>query len=366
MKHLTRICYSRSSSVLNIFYLSLLAVLFLNSCTSLRIIGIEVAVQPEYPIAEDIQSLALLNRSMTKQFADNKADTLEKILIKNSMKMDTVFQDSIATDTLIQVAARTLFESGRFDVVVPKERNIVRTDIKDIANPVNPNFIKEICHDFEVDAVLILESFDEQIIARQSNKKNYWNKEKTLVYEPTDCEAVTKIFYYSEWRLYRATEIKPLTRFVVGDTIFWKANGSSFKDLQSQMPKIKAALIGGGIAAAFKMCGYISPEWINLNRYYFITGNNQIDAAIPLIKKNKWQEAAVIWNKYAAIPSKSIRSKVEFNLALASEMNGDLDMAMQWCGKSIKTNYSLDKKVYLSALAQRLKEKEKEDAKRKI
>lgn len=366
MKCLTKIRYSWSYSVLDLIYLSFLAVLFLNSCTSLKNIEIEVAIQPKYPIADDIQSLVLLNRSMTKQFANNKTDTLEKNFIDKAMRMDTVFQDSIAADTIIQVAARTLFESGRFDVVVPKERNIIRTDTKVIANPVNPGFIKEICHDFDVDAILVLESFDEQIIATQSNIKNYWFNEKTQIYEPSDCEAVTNVFYYSEWRLYRTTEIKPLVRLVVGDTIFWKANGFSMKDLNSQMPKIKAALIGGAIAAAYQISSFISPEWVKLNRYYFRTGNKKIDAAIPLIKNNKWNDARVIWSKYATTPSKSVRSKVEYNVALASEMNGDLEMAILWCGKSIKTNYSLDKKVYLNALTLRQIEKELEDAKTKI
>ena len=170
MKYLTKIRFSRSHILLNLIYLGFLTVFFLNSCTSLQNIEIEIAVQPKHPLADDIKSLALLNRSMTKQFTNNKTDTLEKIFIDKAMRMDTVIQDSISADTVIQVAAKALFESGRFDVVVPKERNIVRSDINDIANPVNPSFIKEICHDFDVDAILVLESFDEQINVRQSKK----------------------------------------------------------------------------------------------------------------------------------------------------------------------------------------------------
>ncbi len=313
------------------------------SCSSLKNIGIEVAVQPEFPIGEDIQSLALLNRSMTSQFNNLKTDSLEKILINNKMSLDTVFQDSIAADTVIQAAARALFESSRFDVVVPKERNIIRTDNEEIVKPLNVNFINEICKDFNVDGVLVLESFIEQL-------KTKYSLRTAEGYSYTEFKAATDISYFSEWRLYRPNDLKPVIRFQIGDSIFWNAVDYSLEDVYKQMPRTKEALIGGGIAAGLKMSGYISPRWTNQTRYYYLTGKNEIDAAVPFIKNNKWEEAAAIWEKHASNSSKKIRSKVEYNLALASEMNGDLDLAIEWGLKSFKSKYSKAIEVYLKTL----------------
>lgn len=328
------------------------------SCSSLKNIGIEVAVQPEYPISEDIQSLVLLNRSMTNRFTNNKIDSLEKILIKNKMSMDTVLQDSIAADTVIRVAARALFESSRFDVVVPKERNIVRTDNEEMVKPLDISFINEICTDFNVDAVLILESFAEKLAT-----KYYLNTNEGTYYGAKGYTASTDVAYFSEWRLYRPQDLKPVIRFQVGDSIFWNAASYSLEDVYSQMPRTKEALIGGGIAAGLKMSEYISTKWVSQMRYYYVTGENEIDAAVPLIKNNKWEEAAIIWNKYASISSKTIRSKVEFNLALAAEMNGNLDLALEWGLKSFKSRYTKAIEVYLKALENKriaqLKEKKK-------
>jgi hypothetical protein len=41
---------------------------------------------------------------------------------------------------------------------------------------------------------------------------------------------------------------------------------------------------------------------------------------------------------------------VEFNLALASEMSGNLDLAIEWGLKSFKTKYSKAIEVYLKNL----------------
>ncbi len=337
--------------------LYVLTVLLIFSCSSLKNIGIEVAVQPEYPIDEDIQSLALLNRSMTDRFTNIKIDSLEKILVHHKMLLDSVFQDSIAADTAIQIAAGALFESGRFDVVVPKERNIVRTDSDEIVKPLNISFVNDICADFKVDGVLVLESFAERL------KTKYYLMTNAGPYYDKEISAATDIAYFSEWRLYRPHDLKPVIRFQVGDSIFWNAGSLALEDAYLQMPPTKEALIGGGIAAGLKMSEYISPKWVNQTRYYYLTGKNEIDAAVTLIKENKWDEAAIIWAKYANIDSKLIRSKVEYNLAVAAEMNDDLDLAIEWGLKSFKTRYSKAAEVYVKTLDIKRKAQQQENKK---
>ncbi len=330
-------------------------VLFFFACTSIRNIQIEVAGLPEYPISDDIQSLVLLNRSINMQFTNTPSDSLEKILIKNQMQLDSVFRDSIAADTVLHIAANELFNSGRFDIVVPKIETIDRYDYDDLRTPLNIDAINRLCKEYNTDAVLILESFAEQLTTKYT-------------YRPfdagTEYSATTDIDFKSEWRLYRPDSAKPAIRFQVGDSIFWSASNISLRDVYIRMPKTKEALIGGGIAAGLKMAGYISPKWITRTRYYFITGNNEIDAAIPLIKENKWEEAADIWAKFANVPSKRTRSKVEFNLALASEMNGNLDLAIEWGLKSFKTSYCFAIEEYLKTLEATRKAKSRESKQR--
>jgi hypothetical protein len=355
MKILFFLICTRRSFVKGILVVFTISVFY--SCVSLKKIGIEVAVLPEYPISEDIQSLALLNRSMTRNFSDNNPDTLERILVNNKMLMDTVFLDSIASDTVIRVAARALFKSGRFDAVIPKERNIARPENTELANPLKIGFINEICTDFKVDAVLVLENFAEKIDTRY-----YLRPGEGSFFD--EYSAVSDVLYKSEWRLYRPDENKPVLRFQMCDSIFWKANSYSLEELYSRMPRTKEAIIGGGIAAGLKMAAYISPKWISQNRFYFLTGKQEIDSAAGLIKNNKWEEATVAWSKYTTVKSKVTRSKIEFNLALASEMTGNIDLAVEWALKSFKTRYTKAVEVYLKTLDNKRKALLNENSKR--
>jgi len=178
---------------------------------------------------------------------------------------------------------------------------------------------------------------------------------------PNEFSAATDITYFTEWRLYRPENSKKVIRFQVGDSIFWTATGISADEVYFKMPRIKEALVGGGIASGLKMAGYISPNWVNQSRYYFETGKREVDAGIPLIKDNRWEDAAAIWNKYATAYSGTIKSKIEFNLALAAEMNGDLYLAIEWALKSFKTKYTKAAEVYINALEKIRIAKQKSD-----
>jgi len=313
------------------------------SCSSLKSIEIQVAGLPEYPVADDIQSLVVVNRSMNMQFSNIPTDSIEKILINRRMSLEAVFRDSTAADTVIRVAAQALFNSGRFDVVIPKEPNIVRYDDNVITNPLDSSTINNMCREYNVDAVLSLESFAEHLTTKYYFKPEYGSSGNVY-------SANTDIGYNAQWRLYRSGNHAGAYRFQVMDSIFWQASSHSLPDLYEQMPRTKEALTGGGIASGLKMAAYISPNWQNQLRYYFITGNKEIDAATAYLKENKWEETAEIWSKFASVKSKRIRSQVEFNLALAAEMNGNLDLAIEWGLKSYKTSYSQAAETYLRSL----------------
>ena len=139
------------------------------------------------------------------------------------------------------------------------------------------------------------------------------------------------------------------------DTIFWKSESPVIQEMYDALPSVKQALIGGGIAVGESFANQVSPQWNNDIRYYFMTGDKEADAAVPLIEKNKWEEASEIWKKYSNSTSASMRSKIEHNLALAAEMTGNIDLAIEWGLKSYRSKYSKETDRYLRVLDKRKK-----------
>ena len=309
----------------------------LYACTSMEKIPIQVAVPPKYNISPEIKSIAVLNRSMNADFTDFRKDSAENLL--ENLKYRDTFLDSTASDSALIEAAKALFNSQRFDVVVPLDRNIWRNDHKtDALPPLDTAFINKTCNDFKVDAVLVLESFSEKI---NGNFSLPWRR----VIGQLD------LTYNSSWNLYQPGQSDPLLSLSSHDILSWVGGlDNSNKEGVSQLPSIKSVLVTGGIVSGLDIAGQISTNWNDETRFYYVTGDKKIDKAIPLIKMNKWDEASEIWMRYLSVPSKKLQSKIEYNLALAAEMSGDLDKAIEWSVKSSRTMYSRPAEQYAKYL----------------
>lgn len=333
------------------FLFFFLIIIVTYSCNSLAKIDIQVSVSPKYPVSPEIQSVTILDRSLTPEFTNQDRDSLEKILVKHDLQLDTIFHDSIAADTAIQVTAKALFESSRFDVVVPEQHNILINDNGGVLLPLDKGFIEKICKEFNTDGVLVLESFSEHMTTDFSVKR--YNLGYGYGRTIREYSGIFNLLYTTVWRLYQPELDPPIIRYEVNDSIFWDSWDYSLRQMYNKLPSVKEALIGGGLASAKDIANDISPEWKDEIRKYYITGNKKIDTAIQLIKENKWKEASEIWKKYSSVASKSMRSKIEFNLALAAEMNGDIDLAINWATKSCNTKFTGAANQYLQELLQR-------------
>jgi hypothetical protein len=328
----------------------------LTSCVSMGKISIQVSVPPKLAMPNEIQSLTIMNRSMTNEYTDYNADSLEVMFIKKKLALDDVFLDSIAADTTIKVLGNSLYQSGRFDVVIPQKRNIPNNSAyyKDPAPSLSLSQVKQVCTEFNTDALLLLENFSEKV--NTIFKMSTGNMFTDAGYVNTST-AYVQVVYHSNWKLYQPLEKLKMAKFEVQDTIFWERSGVTLQETYEKLPMIKEALIGGAIENAQNFAEYISPGWRSDVRSYFLTNNENADKAVSYLKKNEWKEAENIWMKYSASTSVSLRSKIEYNLALAAEMNGNLDEAVEWVKKSLKSAHTSAAENYLSILNKRLANK---------
>lgn len=338
-------------NVITFFAFIHLFLLFL-SCTSLKPINIEVSQKPECSLPEKIQGIAIINRSFTPKSTNIKADSLEAMFFNGKWTLDSLFRDEAASGKTIESVAYSLFASGRYDIVIPLDRNIIRKDTLSIGLPLQKETIENYCNDFKVDAVLMLENFNEHVSA------SYTRIQQPEM--PDLKKRRMKIVSNSIWNLYVPGKDLLIKNFKIADSLEWKMESIYLPDLKYGLPNLKKALTLTGEANGNQMAKAISPVWIEKPRHYFSTGKSQIDKAIPLIQNNRWDEAAKIWVKYATTPSKTVRGKVEFNMALASEMFGKIDLAIEWCIKSYQTSYLKVKEDYLKILLLRKKEIEDE------
>ena len=92
-----------------------------------------------------------------------------------------------------------------------------------------------------------------------------------------------------------------------------------------------------------------------MDRFYYIRGHPDLKKAAILVKEEKWLDAAKIWKVLAYGPDNEIASRAALNMALVSEMNDNLDAALNWAIESYSLNKKESVEQYLKVLLERIR-----------
>lgn len=142
------------------------------------------------------------------------------------------------------------------------------------------------------------------------------------------------VYILACWNVYDLKKVEFTRSLQKLDTIQWMEPAYNLKEAKRKLPPRTDAVFNAADIAGSRFAEFLVPHWIEVDRIYYQSGNLELKKTDELIKQNRWLEAAEIWQKHTANSNKSIAAKSTFNLALACEMNGDMDAAMDWAIKS--------------------------------
>ena len=342
--------FSKTANLVSVILLILISF----SCISTKPLLIEIPQKSNKELPENIQSLLLIARVVDDRYTDLDTDSLQRIFYKQGFSYDTIINDIQSVDTTLKALGELLFESGRYDYVIPEYRfpRVENTSL--IAGEMPWSEVKELCDTFRTDAILSLDYFKTRVITdyqKTTNFEVYTNAFADLSY------AEMKISYEALFRVYDPLVEKVIVRRFMRDTIIWEGTDRSARDLFYWFTPVKKALTETGIAIALDLSGEISPRWRTEKRSFFASGESNLKQAIPLVNSGQWETVIALWKDTAEnAKSKSVKSKAEFNIALGYEMLGNLDESIVWALQSYNTMYRTNTYNYLETLKRRKNE----------
>ncbi|MBN1820510.1 MAG: hypothetical protein JW833_07330 [Prolixibacteraceae bacterium] len=343
-----------NNKAIYIFYL-LLSVL-LSSCSSVYYLQVQTGTPGKEDLSPEIQSLTLINRTVDSNYYNYAEDTLQQLFYRKQFKLDTVLYDLESVDTTLKALGDLLFESGRYDIVIPENRFLYSKKNGFITKPMEWDEVDELCKTFNTNAVLALDFFRTSVATKYDSETLYDDAEDRYF---RAYMATMAIQYEALFRVYDPVS-KKISNSVIKDTLWWDDADLSNKTLFSRFTSVKDALIESGIAVALDYSDKISPQWKNDWRKYFDKGVQQFEVAHEYAKKSDWENALQLWLTVSEqARGKSLRSKAEYNVALAYEMLGDVNKAIEWGVKSYKTFYRPLTVEYLNILKKRKAEIDK-------
>lgn len=332
-------------------YVTIAILLILQSSQAqLKKFTVEVPYKPKLEIPENIQSFTIMNRSMTPEFQNYKEKELQIDFYKKNFKTNFVMLDSTAADTTIKVLGDLLFDSQRFDIVIPVDRNIYRAlSYDETPAPLDWPFVETMCNTYQTDALIVLENLAIRTVTDYDTGTELYNG------QPYKSHSASMDFYSrAHWRIYDPKSKKILVDYtIVPDTLYWSNFDYEIVQLFNNLPTVKEATIETAIKVALDFSDAIAPRWVPDTRYYYALKNPSIDKSIILAADGDWQGALDNWLKYIATGNRATRSKIMLDVALGYEMTGDLDSAINWLKKSQAEYYREVTNYYLKELLKR-------------
>ena len=329
------------------------------SCSTMQTMVIEIPQRSNKELPQSIQSLTMVNRTLDSRYTDLPSDSLQKIFYKAQFNIDTVVYDFQSVDTTLQALGELLFESGRYDFVIPKNRFLSFNRNAFLTTPMPWPEVEQLCNTYKTDAVLSLDHFKTRVITKY-DRESYFNPMDNEYYPAY--MAAMRIEYEALFRVYEPMQKRIVSSDFVRDTLVWDNVDVSTRDLFSRFTQVKQALTEAGIDIALKYSDKISTQWREERRRYFTKGSGRLEQAAQIAETGDWKSAISLWNDIIEkANSKSVKSKAQLNIALGYEMLGDINEAVSWAVKSYETMYRQATYDYLQILKKRVNEQKKQN-----
>ncbi|MBN1820512.1 MAG: hypothetical protein JW833_07340 [Prolixibacteraceae bacterium] len=143
------------------------------------------------------------------------------------------------------------------------------------------------------------------------------------------------IIFKAIWSIY--TSSSDTNKFVIhSDTITYVRDYATFNTRKTILQDRINLIDETSVEMGTKFASYFVPHWEEVQRMYYLSGNPLFVQANKLAIENKWFEAAKIWKNLTENGNKNIVAKSMFNLAVACEMEGKYDVALDWAIKSFQ------------------------------
>lgn len=290
----------------------IICLFILSSCTTLYEFPIEVFQPAKVELPPNIKNITLVSRNLKYQ-----SDTLQHFYSRNNKLTKDISHlniDSITINACFDSLSAKLNQQKRFGKVTVFPVNNLPKQYTSKINPPAKAQVEKIASDTQADALILLDMFS-----------NFYS-----IYPVSDDNhMVAQVVTASIWTVYDPSTFRILQHKSLIDTLYWDGLDEKGDYTASRIPGKKDAIAIAAGLTGVKYSKNLVPFWKQVNRGILSCKQADFQQALTLAKKNKWDQASALWEKYSNSTNNRYRLQSLYNLAVAREMEGDIDGAKQ-------------------------------------
>ncbi len=279
-------------------------------------------------IAPEIKTIGIIDRS-TPTDQTKSLDIIDKVLTLEGASLD-----SIGTLEAIKGVTEELAANDRFNEVRLLSGLKFRTSgLGGMPVPLTWDQVEDICRDNGTQALFALELYDTDTRISYTTEPG---KVKTplgdipVLNHSASMETLVK----TGWRIYSPSDRAILDEHIVAESIVFAGKGINPVAAVAGMIHRKDAVKEVSRKAGHIYALRLIPYRLRVTRDYFVKGTDNFKVAKRRAQLGKWDEAAELWEKETDNPKMKIAGRAHYNMAIISEINGNLDEAVSWAQKA--------------------------------
>lgn len=370
-----------------IFIFLLIATVF-TGCTST--IGLQVLKPADVTLPSEIQKFTLVNRTKP-----TKKNTIWNIL-EGALTGEGILADREGADQTLSGLMNIMTQNPIRFTITQASIEYKGTGTEMFAPPLPWEEVELLCKQYNSEALIVLESFDSDSrltydskpvqvkfpcwdvnrngvkdASEDINKDKIWNsKDCQAINHPVEDQVITHTEFYTHaqmevktgWRIYFPKEKRIVDEHRMAENMHFQGKGLTPEQATMNLPNKRDCIkqAGGKAGTAY---GYrISPQWIYVSRHFYTKGNDNMKFAGKKARKiNDWKGAMEVWKKEALNSNPKIAWKANYNMAVACEREGNLDLALEWAKKAYEKGQKSAAAQYVNIINSRIVEKKRLD-----
>ncbi len=327
----------------------LATVLILGSCGSTNRLTMAATEPARITIPSDVMKIGIINRSVPSE-GNKVIDQIDKILSLEGLKMDKEGAEAAVLGVKDELTRFDRYES----VHIIDDLEVQRKGLGVFPAALSWEQVNQICEENDVDLLISLEFFDTDtkadVQAVMVEVPNNLGIKAKVPHTRVSLNTVIK----NGWRVYY-----PPTKDILDEVA---SNNYVTSTGQGINPVKAMEAVIGRKEAVLQNSTYIGNLYgldtraksRRVTRDYFVSGTDNFVVAKRRAQTGDWEGAAQLWEQELKNPKGKIAGRACYNMAISSEINGDLDQAVEWASKSYadyRTSEALD---YIKILRNRI------------
>jgi len=293
------------------------------SCSSTNLMSLSVTQPAPVSLPPYAKTAAVVNRTR----ATDETRTVDAIHKAISLESSNLQKDGARAS--MTGLADELMKNNRFSMVKP----LTNLDLRSFGAGVFPSAmpwdtVEKICKANNSDLLFSLELFDaETKAAVGSTALGTVVGGVAGLTQQVNMTTLVK----TGWRIYDPSTRNILDEYILSRDLSFR--GSPVAAASAIMGH-KEEVIKVGNQAGQAYAYRIMPYSIRVSRFYYVRGSSNFTVATRMARTGNWDGAAKLWQQETTNPSRKVAGRACYNMAIISEINGDLSGAMTWAQKA--------------------------------